>query len=132
MGHIWPDDQWEFLQNYSDQNAKVTMLNLLLYREFADYSENPDEIPCSGEEAFVRYVNLAGPCVESCGGRVVFYGKAEETIIGPVKERWDLVVLVEYPSIKAFLEMINSDKYQAVAYHRTAALKDSRLIPIIS
>ena len=52
-------------------------------------------------------------------------------VIGPVEERWDEVLLVEYPSVKAFLEMVNSDAYQSIVYHRTAALKDSRLIPII-
>jgi len=61
----------------------------------------------------------------------LFLGKAAAPVIGPVEERWDEVLLVEYPSLKAFIEMVNSDAYQLIVYHRTAALKDSRLIPII-
>lgn len=107
------------------------MLNLLMFRDIADYSDHPDEIPCSGEEAYNRYANTAVQLLKLVGGRLVFVGKMEEPVIGPVEERWDRVAVVEYPSIKAFLEMINSDKYQLIAYHRTAALIDSRLIPII-
>ena len=132
MGHLWPNnEQWEFIRNYPDQTAKVVMLNLLKFRPTADYSDHPDETPCSGEEAYQRYSALASPCVESVGGRLVYSGKSEAPVIGPVDEKWDKVLLVEYPSIAAFQEMGFSDEYRSVAYHRTAALEDSRLIPII-
>ena len=133
MGYIGPnEDQWQLLLNYAEQNVKVTMLNLLMYRELADYSEHPNEASCSGEEAYSRYSKLAFPRIQEAGARVLFFGKAEAPIIGPIEERWHEVLLVEYPNVKAFMEMVNSDAYQAIVYHRTAALKDSRLIPIFS
>ncbi len=61
----------------------------------------------------------------------MYSGKSEAAVIGPVDEKWDEVLLVEYPSIAAFQEMGFSDEYRSVTYHRTAALEDSRLIPII-
>ena len=131
MGHLWPnDEQWEFLRNYPDQSAKIVMLNLLKYRAMAYYSDHRDEIPCSGEEAYQRYAALALPCVESVGGRIVYSGKSGASVIGPVDEKWDEIIVVEYPSIAAFQEMAFSDEYRSVAYHRAAALEDSRLIPI--
>jgi len=38
------------------------------------------------------------------------------------------VLLVEYPSREAFASMIQSSAYAAIVHHRTAALRDSRLI----
>ena len=41
-----------------------------------------------------------------------------------------MVLLVTYPTAQAFLDMIQSPDYQAIVYHRSAALSDSRLIPM--
>jgi uncharacterized protein (DUF1330 family) len=49
-------------------------------------------------------------------------------VIGGEVDDWDAVILVEYPSRKAFLEMTSSPKYGDVAKDRTAGLADSRLI----
>jgi uncharacterized protein (DUF1330 family) len=49
-------------------------------------------------------------------------------VIGEDADRWDSVVLVEYPSRRAFLDMVSSPEYQAIAGRRTDALTDSRLI----
>ena len=41
-----------------------------------------------------------------------------------------MVLLVEYPSRGAFLEMIGSDEYQAIAHLRTEALVKGELHPL--
>ncbi|MGE0484524.1 MAG: DUF1330 domain-containing protein [Gammaproteobacteria bacterium] len=107
----------------------VTMLNLLRYRDQADYREHPQQAPCSGREAYARYAAAALACVEHVGGRVVYVGAAASNVIGPADETWDDVLLVEYPSIEAFLDMLRSPPYQACVHHRRAALADSRLVP---
>lgn len=114
---------------FADRGA-VTMLNLLRYRDDADYNAHPDETPCSGREAYARYAARALDCVREAGGRVVFQGAAAACVIGPDDEAWDDVLLVEYPSVEAFLAMIRAPRYQAFVHHRTAALADSRLVPI--
>lgn len=50
------------------------------------------------------------------------------TVIGD--DDWDKVIIAEYPSIDAFLEMQRDTTYQAAVPYRTDALEDSRLIAI--
>ncbi|MFW0786414.1 DUF1330 domain-containing protein [Gordonia sp. CPCC 206044] len=109
----------------------VTMLNLLRFREVADYSDAVDltpEEPISGAEAYRVYSRAALPHLEKAGAEVVFHGDCGPTVIGPVDEQWDTMLLVRYPNPTAFRTMITSPDYQALARHRTAAVADSRLI----
>ena len=69
-----------------------------------------------------------GSVLEATGARVLWQGRADSLVIGGVDERWDVVVLVEYPSRQAFLEMVSSPGYREIGKRRTAALVDSRLI----
>ena len=131
MNYVWPSqEQWSYIQNQGDKIGPVRMLNLLKYNAKADYSGHPRETPCSGEKAYERYRKHALPLAEEYGGVVVFSGNSLPAIIGPETEHWDEILLVEYPSVKAFFEMANSEKYQSFAYHRTAAVSDSRLVPM--
>lgn len=59
---------------------------------------------------------------------MLWRGEARATLIGPGDERWDDAILVEYPSRRAFVEMVSKEAYRASAVHRSAALADSRLI----
>lgn len=131
MNFTWPSAaQFDALQARADDPRPITMLNLLRYREQADYSGHPEASPCSGKAAYARYADAAIPCVASFGGRVVFGGAAHATVIGPDTEQWHDVLLVEYPNAQAFLDMAVSERYQAFAYHREAAIEDSRLVLI--
>jgi uncharacterized protein (DUF1330 family) len=112
----------------ADDGAPIVMLNLLRYREQAEYAADAAQSPCSGREAFRRYSKLSIECIEACGGRVLFIGSALATVIGPIDEIWDDIFLVQYPSRSAFLQMIASDAYRAINFHRSAALQNSRLI----
>jgi uncharacterized protein (DUF1330 family) len=66
--------------------------------------------------------------VKTVGGKPIFRGAAQLTLIGPTADPWDEVLLVQYPSRAAFLRMISDPDYLAASVHRTAALEDSRLI----
>jgi hypothetical protein len=48
-------------------------------------------------------------------------------LLGP--QGWDMILLVEYPSQRAFLEMIGSEEYQGIAHMRTEALSRGELHP---
>ena len=109
----------------------VVMLNLLRFREVADYSRHPDlapDVPISGAEAYARYGAAAMPHLSTTGAELVYRASARATIIGPVGEEWDEVVLVRYPSPAAFLGMVTAPEYVRLSGHRTAALADSRLV----
>lgn len=110
--------------------APITMLNLLRYRAQADYGPHASEAACTGREAYGRYAEAVAACLAAVGARVVFAGAAADSLIGPPDERWDDVLLVEYPSGQALLTMLGSPQYRAIGHHRQAALADSRLVPL--
>ena len=111
-----------------DDATPLVMINLLRYRERAQYPAGAGADPCSGREAYQRYAAVALQKVASVGGRLVWMGRVAASVIAPEGEEWHDAVLVEYPSRKAFLAMIALPDYQAAVLHRTAALEDSRLI----
>jgi len=122
--------QIEAFAAQTDDTSPIMMLNLLRYREQADYTDHPDQSACSGREAYQRYAAKAVACIESVGGRVCFAGAAQTMVIGPEGEQWDDVLLIQYPSRQAFFDMLSSEQYRAIGFHRTAALDDSRLVAI--
>jgi uncharacterized protein (DUF1330 family) len=96
----------------------VTMLNLLAFKAEG------------GRERYVEYGAAVLPLLEGVGGRVVFQGQAAPALFG--EEAWDLVLLVEYPTRQAFLDMVQSQDYQAIAHLRTEALAKGELHPLDS
>jgi len=112
----------------------VTMLNLLRFRDTADYSAFPDLAPAepiSGSEAYDRYVRHTLPFLTAGGGSVEFFGTGGPNFVGPADERWDLVMMIRQASLSDFLAFASNDDYLAGIGHRTAALEDSRLLPIV-
>jgi uncharacterized protein (DUF1330 family) len=114
-------------------SGSVVMLNLLRFRTTADYSATPElapGAPISGEEAYRLYMEQTLPHLEGSGGKVLFYGRGGHFLIGPVAERWDAVLLVQQQSTAAFLAFASNQEYLLGMGHRTAALEDSRLLPL--
>ncbi len=110
----------------SEDPGPVVMLNLLRFKDRADGIDAEDGI--TGAEAYARYGAAVLAHLERVGGRVLMALNAEESVIGPEPGEWDMVLLAEYPSRKAFLEMIGDPAYQAVHGHRAAGVADSRLV----
>jgi uncharacterized protein (DUF1330 family) len=113
--------------------GRIVMLNLLRYRATADYSATPHldpGMPITGEAAYRLYMEHTLPHLEKSGGRLLFFGRGGPFLIGPERERWDAVMLVEQSSPAAFLEFASNTAYLAGIGHRSAALEDSRLLPL--
>lgn len=109
------------------------MLNLLRYRAVADYSATPElapATPITGAAAYCLYMEGTYPLLERSGGRVLFFGQGGHFLIGPPDERWDAAMLIEQQSAAAFLAFASNREYLVVLGHRTAALEDSRLLPL--
>ena len=120
-----------FLRNIS---GEVIMLNLLRFREVADYSAYPElapNEPISGREAYEKYMAHTAPFLQESGGDVIFLGEGGKYLIGPLEEQWDLVLLVRQKSLNDFMAFASNQAYLAGIGHRTAALEDSRLLPIV-
>jgi hypothetical protein len=114
-------------------SGSVVMLNLLRFRTVADYSASPEltpETPISGKEAFQRYVEHTLPYLRESGGELIFLGTGGHFLIGPADEYWDAAMLVRQHSVEAFLAFASHQPYLAGIGHRTAALVDSRLLPL--
>lgn len=94
----------------------VVMLNLLRFK------------PDGGRERYEEYGAAVAPLLEKVGGRIRFLGEAALPLLsgGP----WDLVLLVEYPTRQAFLDMVGSEEYLAIAQLRTEALSEGELHPL--
>jgi len=95
-----------------DDGEPVVMLNLLAFE------------PDGGRERYLEYGAAVAPLLAGAGGRIVF----ATALLGDGS--WDLVALVEYPTRQAFLEMIGSDEYQAIAHLRSEALVKGELYPM--
>lgn len=114
--------------------GSVVMLNLLRFREIADYSECPELMPAtpiSGKQAYQLYVEHTLPFLTESGGEILFMGEGGEFLIGPTDESWDAVLLIKQNSVNSFLAFESNLDYMKGIGHRTAALADSRLLPII-
>jgi hypothetical protein len=112
----------------------VIMLNLLRFRSLADYSANPElapAAPVSGAEAFDRYIRHTLPFLRNSGGEVMLLAAGGPLLIGPEDERWDIAMLIRQSSVASFLSFATHEAYLAGLGHRTAALEDSRLLPLV-
>lgn len=121
-----------FFINFQDK-GKVVMLNLLRFKKTADYSgleELKPNVEISGREAYNLYMKLVQPIIEKVGSRVLFFGECSSFLIGPENEKWDRMLLVEHQSAADFIAFAKNEEYLKHAGHRTAALEDSRLLPI--
>ncbi len=115
-------------------SGDVVMLNLLRFRAVADYSESPNLAPLapiSGAAAYRLYAEHTLPQLQKSGGRMTFLGKGGTFLIGPSDERWDVAMLIRHRSVAAFMAFASDESYLAGIGHRTAALEDSRLLPLV-
>lgn len=103
------------------EDGPFVMVNLLKFKPFATYADGSDA-HLTGREAYERYGAEVTKLVEVLGGHVTFSGDVTSLMIGEVEELWDLVGLVEYPSLAAFRAMATSPGMQAIEHHRTAGL----------
>ncbi len=72
----------------------------------------------------MRYASKMREFVESKGGRFIWVGQVDSQVIGEGGEGFHTVGLVEYPSRKAFLEIV-SDPYvqNDIGAHRESGLE---------
>lgn len=101
-------DQFDELNN-SSNDGPVVMLNLLKFKQDG------------GRELYARYVRESGPFIEAVGAKVAYLGKTHELLYGT--ETWDVLMLVKYPSRKAFIKMTNDPEYLEIHKLRERALE---------
>jgi uncharacterized protein (DUF1330 family) len=98
-------------------DAPVVMVNLLKFT--AD----------GGRESYARYAQEVVPHLQRVGGSVRCAGSAPTHVIGDdEKPWWDAILVVEYPSPAAFIDMVTNEDYLKIHDYRAAALDRGDLI----
>jgi len=114
---ITPDSEPRDLLAELPQDEPVVMVNLLRFKR-------PD-----GEAHYARYAREVIPHLQAVGARPLHGSVARSYVIGEGERPWwDTILLVEYPSPRAFLEMVGNEDYLKVHEHREAALERAELI----
>ncbi len=110
-------DLKRFLEAGPDE--PVVMLNLLRFQ--AD----------GGRERYARYAREIVPFLDRVGAEVVYLGDTSTALVAPDAHEWDAVLLVRYPSRRAFSQMVADPDYQRITGLRTAALSEAVLQPTV-
>jgi len=123
MAHIKPTREQIKRLFESQDDGPVVMLNLLRFADRAAGGAGK-----SGADSYETYGDQMREIMAERGIKLLWRGRADSVVIGDDDgDAWDMVLLVEYPSRKVFLEMGASKEYESVGEHRTKALTDSRL-----
>jgi uncharacterized protein (DUF1330 family) len=97
--------------------APVVMVNLLKFKTIG------------GLESYQRYGHEVAPHLERVGASVRYAGTAPAVVIGEGERPWwDAILIVEYPTPQAFIDMVTTPEYAQVHEHRAAALERGDLI----
>jgi uncharacterized protein (DUF1330 family) len=122
MGTVNPTaEQFRAFREHPRQGPFV-MVNLL---KFSDAGRLPGE---AGKASYERYAGLVEPLLGKAGGRLLWLGSVEEVFIGEEADGFDHVMLVEYPSRQAFLDMVSSAEYLEANRDREAGLERTILL----
>lgn len=105
-------DLKRFLETDPDQ--PVVMLNLLRFAE-------------GGRADYERYAREIVPFLDRVGAEVVYLGDTSTALVAPGAHDWDAVLLVRYPSRRAFSRMVADPEYQRITHLRTRALREAVL-----
>ena len=104
-----------------DSEAPIAMINLLKFREKAQYEDGRDT-DLTGEQAYAIYMDEVVGHLNKVGGEVSFGGSINRLMLGEVEELWDKTFIAKYPSKKAMLKMVTDPDYLESNKHRVAGL----------
>ena len=99
--------------NASDIDGPIHMLNPIKFK--ADGSA----------EALKKYSRSVFPMVKKVGGDRVYYAEGRCSVVG--SENWNVVLIMQYPSVAAFHEMISTEEYLSLTELREEVVEDFRL-----
>ena len=108
----------ELLGSLPDK-APIVMVNLVRFREHSLAGDG------SGWDAYSRYSKADMPLLRKVGGTVLWAGRVAAMAFSVADAgRWDWIVLVQYPSKAAFLEMMTSADYARINTDRENGVED--------
>jgi uncharacterized protein (DUF1330 family) len=97
--------------------APVVMVNLLKFKA------------AGGLESYQRYGREVAPHLKRVGATVLYAGGAPAFVIGDSERPWwDAILVVQYPTPQAFIDMVTTEEFAKVHEHRAAGLDRGDLI----
>ena len=98
-------------------DAPVVMVNLLKFKA------------AGGLESYLQYGREVAPHLQRVGASLRYAGAAPTVVIGEGERPWwDAILIVEYPTPQAFIDMVTTQEYAEVHEHRAAGLERGDLI----
>ena len=95
----------------------VVMVNLLKFK------------PEGGLQSYLQYGEEVVPHLQRVGATLRYAGGAPSVVIGDGERPWwDAILIVEYPTPQAFIDMVTTQEYAKVHEHRAAGLDRGDLI----
>ena len=101
-----------------DPDQPIVMLNLLRFAP-------------GGAERYDAYLAHFRPHAERVGAHVVYFGHGADPVVAEQGQDWDAVLLVSYPTRRAFCDMVRDPGYQEGTHLRTEALVEAVLQPTV-
>lgn len=123
-GQIDEEYAAELARTAPGDDGPVWMVNLMHYKEWADY-EDDRETTLTGREADDTYAPL-GP-LAAVGAEVVFVADVEDQFIGE-EPKWDRIAVVRYPTRAAFMAMQEREDFQEAHVHKEAGMAETIVI----
>jgi hypothetical protein len=120
-GHIDPDYAVRLATTPPDEDGPIWMINLMKYREVADYADGRST-GISGREADDLYAPFES--LAEVGAEIVFVGDVDTQLLGDAP-KWDRVGVVEYPSRRAFLAMQELESFERQHVHKDAGMEQT-------
>jgi hypothetical protein len=105
----------------ADQDGPVWMVNLMKYREVAQY-EDGRETMLSGREADDEYAPLES--LAAVGAAPVFFGDVDQQLLGEAPI-WDRIGVVKYPTRHSFIAMQSRAEFQVSHAHKDAGMEQT-------
>ena len=101
-----------------DPDQPIVMLNLLRFAE-------------DGEARYDEYAAHFRETAAGYGAEVLYFGRGLAPVVAEPGQEWDAVLLVSYPSRRAFSDMVRDPAYQDGTHLRTQALVEATLQPTV-
>lgn len=104
-----------------DQDGPVWMVNLMKYRDVADYGA-AGGLAISGREADDEYTPLES--LRAIGAEIVFAADVDTQLLGD-SPKWDRIGVVKYPTRRAFIEMQSRPDFVSKHKHKDAGMEQT-------
>ena len=104
------------------KNEPVVMVNLLKFKPLSGVGDE------DGATTYARYSKNVFPLLMKAGGKLLWSGMVNQTIIGDATDQPHMVIIAEYPSVGAFIDMATSPEYDKIKDDRILALEFGGLL----